>query len=60
MVTLKLNKATFELLCECVSWRISDEQAEMLAAERKGLSTKAYTAKLAELDNLKTLLRSIK
>lgn len=51
-----LTKEQHELLCECIRYRIADNQAERLRAESKNLSTKFYDEKEKELSELKNLI----
>ncbi len=52
-IKLDLSKEEYDLLCECIRYRSADNQAEWMAAERKGLSEKPYRELSTKLDNLK-------
>lgn len=54
--TLYLTKKQYELLCECIRYRIADNQMEKAEATKKGLLTAWYDATAADLEELKTII----
>lgn len=55
-IELNLTKKQFELLCECIRYRCSDNQAERESAAKKGLSTTFYDSTADELEELKNIV----
>lgn len=52
----RLTKKQYDLLCECIRYRIADNQSERAEALKKGLLTSWYDATATDLEELKNII----